>query len=69
MVDDANTLIGSLLVQRGQTLEPDFPEDLPPVVGDVQRLMQVYVNLITNASKFAPEGDPFASVLALQTAL
>ena len=57
VVDDANTLIGSLLVQRGQTLDLDFPEDLPPVGGDVQRLMQVYVNLITNASKFAPENS------------
>ncbi len=55
VVDDAQMLIGSLLVQRGQTLDLDFPDDLPPVGGDVQRLMQVYVNLITNASKYAPE--------------
>ncbi len=51
------TLIGSLLVQRGQTLEVSIPEDLPPVDGDVQRLTQVYVNLIANASKFAPESS------------
>lgn len=57
VVEDAQTLIGSLLVQREQTLEVDIPEDLPPVDGDVQRLMQVYVNLIANASKYAPESS------------
>jgi signal transduction histidine kinase len=58
VVEDARTLIGSLLVQRGQTLDVSIPEDLPMVAGDSQRLMQVFVNLITNASKFAPEGSP-----------
>ena len=57
VVEDAQTLIGSLLVQRGQTLEVSMPEDLPLVDGDVQRLTQVYVNLIANASKFAPESS------------
>ncbi len=57
VAEDARTLIGSLLVQRGQALELNFPEDLPPVGGDVQRLMQVYVNLITNASKSRPRGQ------------
>jgi len=57
VVEDAQTLIGSLLVQRDQTLDVSIPEDLPPVDGDVQRLTQVYVNLIANASKFAPESS------------
>jgi signal transduction histidine kinase len=57
VVEDAQTLIGSLLVQRNQTLEVSIPEDLPAVDGDVQRLTQVYVNLIANASKFAPESS------------
>lgn len=57
VVEDAQTLIGSLLVQRNQRLEVSIPEDLPPVDGDVQRLTQVYVNLIANASKFAPESS------------
>ncbi len=57
VVEDAQTLIGSLLVQRNQQLEVSIPEDLPPVDGDVQRLTQVYVNLIANASKFAPESS------------
>src|SRR6185295_14543208 len=54
---DARTLIGSLLAQRGQTLDVGIPEELPPIDGDSQRLTQVFVNLIANASKFAPESS------------
>jgi signal transduction histidine kinase len=36
-------------------LEVDLPEDLPNVDGDGPRLTQVFVNLLANASKFAPE--------------
>jgi signal transduction histidine kinase len=57
VVEDAQTLIGSLLIQREQTLEISIPEELPLVDGDVQRLTQVYVNLIANASKYAPESS------------
>src|SRR6185369_15398104 len=57
VVEDAQTLIGSLLIQRGQVLEVAIPEDLPLGDGDLQRLTQVYVNLIANASKFAPESS------------
>ena len=57
VVEDVQMLIGALLVQRNQTLDVSIPEDLPPVEGDVQRLTQVYLNLIANASKFAPESS------------
>jgi signal transduction histidine kinase len=56
VVADAQALIGSLLTQRRQTLEVTLPEDLPYVEGDKPRLTQVFVNLIANANKFAPEG-------------
>jgi signal transduction histidine kinase len=55
VIEDADTLIGALLNQRRQRLELDFPEDLPRVDGDGPRLTQVFVNLLANASKFAPE--------------
>ena len=50
-------LVGSLLAQRGQTLEVELPEDLPLVSGDKTRLTQVFVNLLANANKFAPDGS------------
>jgi signal transduction histidine kinase len=56
-LEDARTLIGALLVQRGQRLETAFPADLPRIDGDATRLTQVFVNLLANASKFAPEGS------------
>ncbi len=47
----------SLLLQRQQVMEVQLPEDLPLVLGDKTRLTQVFVNLIANANKFAPDGS------------
>jgi signal transduction histidine kinase len=55
VVEDAEALVGALLTQRRQHLQVDLPEDLPNVDGDGPRLCQVFVNLLANASKFAPE--------------
>jgi signal transduction histidine kinase len=57
VVEDARGLVGSLLKLRHQTLEVSLPEGLPYVEGDVPRLTQVFVNLLANANKFAPEGS------------
>jgi signal transduction histidine kinase len=38
--------------ERGRTL--DIPDDLPPVVTDGDRLVQVVGNLVSNAAKFSP---------------
>jgi signal transduction histidine kinase len=57
VVDDARVLVEALLRQRRQPLEVDLPEGLE-LQGDGTRLAQVFVNLIANASKFAPEGTP-----------
>src|SRR4051812_39750499 len=54
VVDDARGLVEALLRQRHQPLEVDVPADLE-MQGDGTRLTQVFVNLIANASKFAPE--------------
>lgn len=55
--EDARALVGSLLALRHQQLEVDIPDDLPLITGDVHRLTQVFVNLLANANKFAPEGS------------
>jgi len=57
VVQDAVELVSSLFPQRGQTLAIDVPDDLPALIGDAPRLIQVFVNLLANANKFGPEGS------------
>src|SRR5262249_44765232 len=57
VVEDARGLVDALLRQRHQPLEIARPDGLS-LQGDATRLTQVFVNLIANASKFAPEGTP-----------
>ena len=57
VVEDARALVGSLLLLRRQSLDVQLPEDLPYLDGDLPRLTQVFVNLLANANKFAPEGS------------
>lgn len=57
IVDQARGLIEALMTQRRQALQIDIPESLPTIDGDGPRLTQVFVNLLANASKFAPEGS------------
>jgi signal transduction histidine kinase len=40
--------------QRGQQVVMELDDDLPPVLVDVNRLIQVLTNLMTNAIKYAP---------------
>ena len=56
VVEEAVQQIAPLLVQRRQDLDLALPASLPPIQGDAPRLVQVLVNLLANASKFAPEG-------------
>lgn len=57
VVDHARTLVVALFTQRRQRLEITLPPGLPPLTGDAHRLTQVFVNLLANANKFAPEGS------------
>ena len=57
VIEEAGDMTRPLLAQREQVLDLVLPYPLPELRGDPQRLVQVFVNLFSNASKFAPRGS------------
>jgi signal transduction histidine kinase len=57
VVDEAAALVLPLLEQSGQRLLVELPPGLPAVDGDFGQLTQVFVNLLANSHKFAPDGS------------
>jgi Na+/proline symporter/nitrogen-specific signal transduction histidine kinase len=46
-----------LFRERGATVALHLPDGLPPLHADADRVMQVLVNLLSNAAKFVPPGS------------
>jgi len=57
LIEDARALLGTLFELRKQELEIAIPDALPAIDGDGPRLTQVFVNLLANANKYAPENS------------
>jgi PAS domain S-box-containing protein len=46
-----------ILTPRKQSLDVEIEEKLPPIYADKNKLAQVLLNLVDNASKFSPDGS------------
>ena len=57
VIDDSITAVSQLFNERGITLELDLPESVPTIVADRDRLVQVMLNLLSNAAKFCGPRD------------
>jgi signal transduction histidine kinase len=67
ILEDALAATSGLFKEKGITLEPEFAGDLPRITIDRDRLMQVVINLLSNAAKFAqPEGGRVTVRMARQ---
>ncbi len=60
---DINDLLSGAIQQlvepfqkKQQEILTDIPQDLPPVYADIDRIRQVLINLLDNASKYTPSG-------------
>jgi signal transduction histidine kinase/HAMP domain-containing protein len=60
VVQEAVDLLAPLLAQRRLQIDVQLLSVDTAILGDAQRLLQVFVNLLSNAAKFAPEGSTIA---------
>jgi signal transduction histidine kinase len=56
VVQQAAAATASLFEGKPLALQLDLPQDLPPILGDPDKIIQVIINLISNAVKFTPQG-------------
>jgi signal transduction histidine kinase len=46
----------SILIDKPVTIHEDIPQDLPLINGDQKRLLQIFLNILSNACKFTQKG-------------
>ena len=57
IVDDALETVEPIIAARGQRVERHLPDKCPEVLADRRYLSRVLANLLSNASKYSPDGE------------
>ncbi len=57
MLEDLQDRLQALIATSGRRLEMDMPPHVPAVLADYELIMSVLTNLLSNAFRYAPEGD------------
>jgi signal transduction histidine kinase len=57
VISDTLQITQTLSHEKAIEVHVDLPVNLPPVVGDQERLVQVMTNLLSNACKYSPPGS------------
>src|SRR5262249_30673825 len=65
-IDAAIESTAPLFAERGVLLEHTLPRHAMPVRGDASRLIQVVVNLLSNAATYSPRGSTVRLVAAIE---
>ncbi len=66
VVEDSVTATSQLFKDKGVALTAQLPEAVPPIIADRDRVMQVMLNLLSNAAKFCAPADGKVSVSMLR---
>lgn len=57
IIDEAVESVGAMCKLRGQRLTVEMPVGLPRILADPRTLVQALSNLLSNASKYGPDGE------------
>ena len=61
VLEDSHRLLSMKLTGKNQALQFEIPDDLPSVCGDERSIRQIWINLLSNASKFSKQGTTITS--------
>ncbi len=57
VIEQSLAATSQLFHEKGARVEVDLPDNLPPILADRDRLIQVMLNLLSNAAKFLTPGS------------